>query len=389
MTPPSAADHPARRPTVLEIDLNALVANYRAATALAEGLPVLCVVKANAYGHGLVPVSRALLAAGATHLGVATVAEGEALRRAGIDVPVLLLGGYTVEDAEEIVALGLTPALFSRHLIKPLSSAAEKAGSVLAVHVKVDTGMGRIGFTPGEAPDVIDELSGMDSLLVEGVFTHFAEADLADSPAAAGQLEQFASVRAALGEKAENIPFWHAANSAALMRKLTGKDSAFPATLFRPGIMLYGAPPGAGFSTTTALSPVATWKARVIQVKEVPEGTSISYGRTFVTRRPSRIATLPVGYADGFRRHLSNRGQVLLQGQRVPVAGRVCMDMIMVDVTDLPGPVSAGDEAVLIGRQGEAEISATEIGTASGTISYDILCGISERVPRRYLPSDR
>lgn len=382
-----AASH-ARRPTVLEIDLNALTANFHTATALADGRPVLCVVKANAYGHGLVPVSRALLAAGATHLGVATVAEGAALREAGFDVPVLLLGGYTGEDAPEIVAAGLTPALFSRHLIDPLCRAAKEAGRRLSVHVKVDTGMGRIGFTPQEAPGVIRELAGMADLRVEGVFTHFAEADLADSPAAALQLKVFAEVHAALGEKADDIPFWHAANSAALMRGLTGGEGG-GATLFRPGIMLYGVPPGAGFSTSVTLVPVATWKATVVQVKEVPKNTPISYGRTFVTQRPSRIATLPVGYADGFRRHLSGNGHVLLQGQRAPVVGRVCMDMIMVDVTDLPGPVSAGDEAVLMGRQGAAEISATEIGTASGTIAYDILCGISERVPRRYLSSDR
>ncbi|MFQ5510047.1 MAG: alanine racemase [Leptospirillia bacterium] len=376
------------RPTVLEVDLDAIAHNLKVVTQLTNGLPVLAVVKANAYGHGLVPVSRTLLAAGAAFLGVATVSEGQALRQAGIDAPVLLLGGYLPEEADDIARSRLTATLFTTRQLASLARAAEVAGVRMPVHVKVDTGMGRIGFSPGEAAALLKKALDTPQLEVEGVFTHFAEADLADSPAAEQQLARLAGVRQVLGADGERIPHWHVANSAAVMREIMGGGDV-GATLCRPGIMLYGEPPSANFKSSVALSPVATWKARVIQIKDVPAGTRISYGGTFVTTRPSRIATLPVGYADGFRRQLSNRGEVLIRGQRVPVVGRVCMDMTLVDVTDLPqafgDDLSEGEEAVLIGRQGNEVISATEMGAASDTISYDILCGISERVPRRYL----
>ena len=373
----------AMRPTTLDIDLDALRANLDTAKGLAGGRPLLCVVKANAYGHGLVPVSRALADAGAAQLGVATVAEGERLRAAGITLPVLVMGGFLAGEAGAIAAAGLSPSVFQEQLIAPLAEAARARGITLEVHVKVGTGMGRIGFAADQAAEAIRKVMGTRGLSVAGVFTHFAEADLADSPAAAEQLERLAAVYRALGDDAGAIPFWHAANSAALIRQLEHGEWA-PASLFRPGIMLYGQPPSDGFQSPVPLHPVATWKARVIQVKEVPEGTPISYGRTFITRRRSRIATLPVGYADGYRRELSNKGQVLIRGRRCPVVGRVCMDMIMVDVTDLGEAVEVGEEAVLFGRQGQAELSATEVATACGTISYDILCGISERVPRHY-----
>lgn len=378
------------RPTHLDVDLDALIRNFRTAQSLADGRPVLCVVKGNGYGHGLVAVSRALSAAGASRLGVATVDEGLTLRREGIGQPILLLGGYLPEEAPDIVAADLTPALFHHGQIAPLARAARERGGPVPVHVKVDTGMGRLGFAPDEAVDVVRKVAAMPELDVEGMFTHFAEADLADSPAAEEQLARFRTVYRALGELARQVPFWHASNSAALMRRLGTEEGGIPpAGLFRPGIMLYGIPPSPGFEPPVPLEPVATWRASMIQVKTVPAGTPISYGRTFVTRRESRIATLPVGYADGYRRHLSNGGKVLVRGRRFPVVGRVCMDMTMVDVTDLPGEVGVGEEAVLLGRQGDDEITATELGTACGTIAYDILCGISERVPRRHLGRDR
>lgn len=373
------------RPTWLEVDLRALLANYRAAVRLADGGPVLAVVKGNAYGHGLVPVARALAgagAAGAAYLGVATVGEGEALRAAGIDSPVLLLGGYLPEEAPGIVALGLSPAVFAEAQVAPLAAAARAAGVRLPVHLKVDTGMGRIGVSAEAAPAVLRRLLAEPDLAVEGVFSHFAEADLADSPAAREQLARLLKVRAEAGPAGGAVRYWHTANSAALMRRL-GAGADVP-VLYRPGIMLYGHPPAAEFRVPVPLAPVGTWKARVIQVKRVPAGTPISYGRTFVTARESVIATLPVGYADGYPRALSNRGRVLVQGVPVPVAGRVCMDMTMVDVTDLHEPVAIGDEAVLMGAQGDAAITATDLARACGTIAYDILCAVSERVPRRY-----
>jgi alanine racemase len=371
------------RPTWLEVDLRALLGNYRAAVDLAAGGPVLAVVKGNAYGHGLVPVAWALVDAGAAFLGVATAGEGEALRKAGLTTPILLLGGYLPEEAPEIVALGLTPAVFAEDHVEPLAAAARARGTRLAVHLKVDTGMGRIGVPAADAPGLLRRLLDHPDLQVEGVFSHFAEADLANSPAAREQLSLLLKVRAELGAAGEGIGYWHTANSAALMRRLfAGSDVP---VLYRPGIMLYGHPPAAGFDVPVPLTPVGTWKARVIQVKRVPAGTPVSYGRTFVTARESVIATLPLGYADGYPRHLSNRGHMLLQGVPVPVAGRVCMDMTMVDVTDLPRPVAVGDEAVVMGAQGSAEISATAIAEACGTIAYDILCAVSERVPRRYV----
>jgi len=371
------------RPTWLEVDLRALLANYRAAARLADGGPVLAVVKGNAYGHGLVPVARALAGAGAAYLGVATVGEGSSLRAAGLEAPVLLLGGYLPDEAPEIVALRLTPAVFAEAHVAPLAAAARAAGVRLAVHLKVDTGMGRIGVPAEAAPALLRRMLADPDLEVEGVFSHFAEADLADSPAANDQLARLLKVRAEVGPAGGAIRFWHTANSAALMRRL-GAGGDVP-VLYRPGIMLYGHPPAQGFAVPVPLTAVGTWKARVIQVKRVPAGTPISYGRTFVTARESVIATLPVGYADGYPRALSNRGRVLLQGVPVPVAGRVCMDMTMVDVTDLHAPVAIGDEAVLMGVQGNAAITATEVAEACGTIAYDILCAVSERVPRRYV----
>jgi alanine racemase len=376
------------RPTCLEVDLPALRRNLATARTLAQGAPLLAVVKGNAYGHGLVTVARTLSGAGADFLGVATVEEGTALRDARIGGPVLLLGGYLPEEAPDVVVARLTPTVFTDDQIDALAAAARAAGARLPVHVKVDTGMGRIGFAPEDAPAAVRRVLEHPELVVQGLFTHFAEADLADSPAAAEQLARLVKVKAELGPVGERIPCWHAANSAALLSGLmdAGPGKALRA-LYRPGIMLYGEPPASGFATGVELAPVATWKARVIQVKTVPAGTSVSYGRTFTTARESRIATLPVGYADGYRRSLSNRGRVLLQGHRVPVVGRVCMDMTMVDVTDLPGPVAAGDEAVLLGAQGNERITATEIADVCETIAYDILCGVSDRVPRRYAGS--
>jgi alanine racemase len=254
--------------------------------------------------------------------------------------------------------------------------------------VKVDTGMGRIGFPADGAAAAIRRIQSHPQLRVEGVFTHFAEADLADSPAAEAQLERLAKVHAELGPEADRIGYWHATNSAALMRRLRPRGAAGPLrTLHRPGIMLYGEAPAPEFVPPVPLHPVATWKARLVQVKRVPAGTPLSYGRTHVTARESRIGTLPVGYADGYRRALSNQGQVLVRGRRVPVVGRVCMDMTLVDLTDLPTEVAEGEEAVLLGRQGEGAVGAAEIAALCGTIAYDILCGISERVPRRYAGS--
>jgi len=377
------------RPTVLDVDLDALRHNFQTASDLSGGVPLLAVVKGNAYGHGLVPVARALNAAGAAYLGVATVAEGQALRDARIGGPVLLMGGYLPEEAPDVVAARLTPAIFTTEQIEPLADAARAAGTRLPVHLKVDTGMGRIGFAPEAAADAVGRVAARPELRLEAVFTHFAEADLADSSAAREQLARLMKLRAELGPEGAGVALWHVANSAALMRGLRPEGEGVR-SLARPGIMLYGEPPSSDFTPPRPLKPVATWRARLVQVKRVPAGTPVSYGRTFVTKRESVIGTLPVGYADGYPRALSNRGRVLVGGRSVPVVGRVCMDMALVDLTDLArvaGGAALGDEAVLLGTQGEGRITATEIANACGTIAYDILCAVSERVPRRYAGS--
>lgn len=382
----------AHRPTWLEVDKSALLNNYRVAATLAE--PLLAVVKADAYGHGLVPVSRLLQTAGAAMLGVATVAEGEALRAAGITLPVLLLGGYLADQAAAIVAAELTPTLFEAAQLPAIAAAVQAAGKDdYAVHLKVDTGMGRIGVPVAEAAAWVDRIAATDGLRLEGILTHFAEADLDDPAAAVAQLAPLVALQTALGERGISVRYWHAANSAAVMHRLAAVGECRPyGNLARPGIMLYGLSPAPALATVP-LTPVATWKARAIQVKTVPAGTRISYGGTFVTDRPTTVVTLPVGYADGYPRLLSNRGSVLMQGRRLPVIGRVCMDMTLVDATSLPTRPRVGDEVVLLGRQvyeGQAdEVTAAELAGLCDTIHYDIVCGISPRVPRLYVGGDR
>jgi alanine racemase len=248
----------------------------------------------------------------------------------------------------------------------------------IPVHVKVDTGMGRIGIPPQDAPDFIDALHKLAGVDVQGLMTHFADADLRDKEFATSQLDRFETLLAELDARGINIPDRHAANSAAV---LDFRRALF--TMIRPGLMLYGYNPLEAGSGKAALEPVLSLVTRIAFLKKVPAGVPISYGRTFVTKRASIIATLPIGYADGYNRGLSNKGEALVRGVRVPIVGRVCMDMCMIDVTDVPG-VNEGDDVVLIGRQGKERITAEDIAVTTGTIAYEVLCGISSRVPRIY-----
>jgi len=364
------------RPTTARIDLNALSHNFREAMRRAAGRKILAVVKAGAYGHGAVPVSRHLLGMGASMLGVALVEEGKELRAAGIEAPVLVMGGVVPGQAEAIVSLGLTPVVFTRTFGRALSEAARRRGTKVPVHVKIDTGMGRIGVPPEAAPALIEELRSFDGIEVEGLMMHFAEADLKDKRFAAEQVARFEDLLKKLADKGIEVPLRHAANSAAV---LDYERALF--TMVRPGLMLYGYNPLEGDQSGAGLRPVLSLVTHIAFLKKVPAGTPISYGRTFVTGRESLIATILIGYADGYNRGLSNKGQALVRGRRVPVTGRVCMDMCMLDVTDVPG-VSEGDEVVLIGQQGSERITADEIAQATGTIAYEVLCGISSRVPR-------
>jgi alanine racemase len=366
------------RPTAALINLLALDHNFQEVRGRAGGRKVLAVVKAQAYGHGAVAVSRRLVDLGAGMLGVALVEEGRELREAGIHAPVLIMGAVFPGQADEVVRLGLTPAVASLAVARALSQAAQRRQAPVAVHIKIDTGMGRIGLSPEAAPDLIAEVMELEGVRVEGLMTHFADADLRDKQFASVQMDRFEDLITSLEKRGMSVPVRHAANSAAV---LDYRRALF--TMVRPGVMLYGYNPlegGAGAD----LRPVLSLVTRIAFLKRTPAGVPISYGRTFITGRESLIATIPIGYADGYSRGLSNRGEAIVRGKRAPVAGRVCMDMTMLDVTDVPG-VAEGDEVVLIGSQGAERITADDVAAKTGTISYEVLCGISGRVPRVYI----
>ena len=374
------------RPTYAEVDLAAIAANVALACRLAgPQAQVMAVVKADAYGHGAVPVAGAALKAGATWLGVAIPEEAIPLRVAGLTGRILVLGPIPPEQTDLVAAYDLDQCVCDLAQAEALGRTARAHGRTLSIHLKVDTGMGRVGLRPREVRGVAEKLAGLPSVRLVGVMTHFAEAEADDPEFAREQLARFAEgVRALSAVQQGGKLLRHAANSAALLCLPEARLD-----LVRPGIMLYGCHPrGRQRMAEPQLQPALRLRTAISQIQAVARGESVSYGRTFVAPRDVRVATLPVGYADGVGRLLSNRGQVLIRGRRVPIVGRVCMDMTMVDVTDLPD-VRVGDEAVLIGRQGEEEISADEVAELQGTISYEILSRIGPRVPRVYPPSSR
>jgi len=366
------------RPTWLEIDLAAIAHNVRLLAARAPGAEVMVVLKADAYGHGAVPVAHTALRSGATHLGVACVPEARALRAAGIRAPILVLGYTPGWQAREAVGLGLTLAVFDSATARAFGRAARALDARVAVHVKVDTGMHRLGVHPDGAADFVRELGTVDGLEVTGLFTHFACADDPSSTgraATAAQLEVFARVLGQLDATGDRPPVVHAANSAGVLCR---DDAVFD--LVRPGIAVYGLPPGPEVDVT-GFRPALTWKSQIAQVHDLDVGESVGYGHTWTTARPSRVATVPVGYADGLRRAPATWHHVLVRGRRAPLAGRVSMDQISVDVTDVDG-VRAGDEVVLIGHQGGLELPATEVAEWLGTSPYEVVSEILARVPR-------
>lgn len=366
------------RPTVATIDLDALARNYRALRSVAGGADLLAVVKADSYGHGAIPCSRVLEREGAAFLGVALTEEGLELRQAGLLARILVLGGAYGDRYDLLLGHDLTPVVFRREQLEGLAGAARALGRRAVAHVKIDTGMGRIGLQPGELAAFADA-AGALGVELEGLASHFANADLADHEQTRRQLELFAGAVEVLAVRGHRPTYLHLANSAA-----TVSTPASRGTLVRPGVMLYGLHPGDRFRSLVSLEPVLRWSSAVSHVKEVAEGTPISYGSRWVAARPSLIATVPVGYADGFDRRLTNVGEVLVRGRRARVAGTVCMDQTMIDVTDVPGVV-VGDEVVLIGRQGEEAVTADEMAARCGTIHYETLCGIGARVPRRFV----
>jgi len=342
---------------------------------------VMAVVKADGYGHGAVRVAHAALAAGASSLAVAYPQEVLELRTAGIDAHTLVMGLLPADNpdaVETIVKTGAAQAVADADAPRALGASAP-ADRPVPVHIKVDTGMGRIGIPPEEVLSYIEFLRTVPGIVIEGIFTHFPSADEADLSFTNGQVAAFKDLLQTIEGRGVTIFLRHMANSAGV---LAVRDAYI--NMVRPGIMLYGLYPSGEVERSIPLDPALSLVSAVRYLKRVPIGTPVSYGRTFTTSRPSVIATLPVGYADGYNRLLSNRGSVLVRGKRAPVVGRVCMDMTMIDVTDIEG-VATGDEAVLIGRQGDDEISADEMAGLLGTINYEVTCAISKRVSRVYI----
>ena len=372
------------RPTRAEINLENIGHNvHEFRWLLGPDVQIMAVVKADGYGHGAVETARKALRAGASRLGVALVEEGIELRRAGLEAPVLLLGYTDPAAVPLLLKYRLTPALSGLGQARLFSGSSAARGGTLPVHLKIDTGMGRIGVRPESAAAFIDAVSRLPGLELEGIFTHLSSAD-EDSEEAraytAGQLRLFDDITAAARQKGIALPLCHAANSAAAV--------FFPRSrcnMIRLGISLYGCYPAPWMknSAPVKLRPAMSLKSRIVFLKKVPAQTHISYGRSYCTTADSVIATVPIGYADGYSRRLSNSGEVLVRGRRVPIAGRICMDQMMIDVSAVKG-AAAGDEVVLYGNQGSENITVEEVAQLLGTINYELLCNVGKRVPRCY-----
>jgi alanine racemase len=366
----------------VEVDLSAIRRNVAAVRGLVGGgVAVLAVVKADGYGHGAVRAAKAAVAGGAAWLGVASAAEGAELRSTGIDAPILVLGCGLPEQAPEIVTHGLTQTLATWDMAQALSRAAAGEGREVAVHIKIDTGMGRLGVKPHEAAAFARLVSGLPGLRIEGVYSHLATADRKDPTYAREQARRFEQVLADLEHEGIRSALRHLANSAATVR--------FPEMRFdmvRAGLLIYGLNPLSQPLTEIELVPALAWKTRIACVKDVPAGEPLSYSGLHVTERPTRIACVPVGYADGYSRALSNVGSVLVSGRRCPVVGAVCMDQMLIDVGEVEA--KPGAEVVLIGEQTGERITANDLADAQGTVVHEIVARLGKRLPRFYLNDD-
>ena len=370
------------RPTRAIINLGALRHNIRQIrAALPDSTRFIAVVKANAYGHGVIPVSRTALGAGADWLAVAIPEEGIELRAAGFQVPILVMGMSLPHQAPLFVDHRLIAAVSSPASLQAFHAAALAKNTKVRVMIKLDTGMGRVGVQPAETLAFVRQALSLAGIEVIGLFTHFAAADETDPTFTQLQLDRLEEVVSLLAQAGISLPLVSAANSAAV--------DAFPAAHFdavRPGIILYGLPPAPDMALQLDLRPIMSLVTQIVHIKKVPANTPVSYGCTYRTFEPTWLATLPLGYADGYSRHLSNKADVLVHGSRRPIVGRVCMDQIVIDL----GPhcdASVGDEVVLFGRQNQAEITLTELAVLAGTINYELACAISPRVPRVYIDS--
>ena len=363
--------------TYVKIDLDIVRANFDAVQRKV-GVPVMAIVKADAYGHGAVQVAR-LLEGKCAFFGVSSMLEALELRQAGLKTPILILGQTPLTAFPIAIQEGIRPAIFHYEAAFALSRAAQAAGVEAPFHFAVDTGMSRIGFQPTEeSADICAEIAALPGLKVEGLFSHFATADCADLERSKQQAERFNAFDAMLKARGVHVPLRHLDNSAGLMNF----DNHYE--MVRSGIVTYGLYPSEEVSPRLLpLEPALTWHSRVTHVKTLPAGREVSYGGTFVTSRDTVVATIPVGYADGYRRSLSGKFYVLIRGRRAPILGRICMDQMMVDVTDIPG-VSLNDRVVLVGRDGDEVITMETIAAAADSFNYEFVCGISRRVPRLY-----
>jgi len=383
-TPPDLMAY--HRATRAEIDLNALRRNLGALrSALGAGVGVMAVVKADAYGHGAAACARAALEAGAASLGVGIIEEGIQLRESGIRAPILVMGGISGSEIGDLLHHDLATTVYTQSLVQAISKQAAQAGKRPRIHIKVDTGMTRLGISTNDFLCLAENAKNLGNLEIEGLCTHFSSADEEDDDYTLQQLSRFEAALGQLQTAGIRVPQIHCANSAAILKY---PQSRF--NLVRPGLILYGALPSPALQPYLEPvfggeppAPVMHLKSKIILIKKTARGTPLSYARKHVTRRDSLIATLPIGYADGLARSLSGKMQVVVKGKKAPQVGAVCMDMILIDVTDIPG-VQVDDEVTLFGGQGEQRIRVEETAAWAGTIPYEILCAVGKRVPRVY-----
>ena len=360
-----------------EVNLQTLRENFFKLQAFSQS-EIMPIVKADAYGHGVIPVVKTLMACGVQRYGVALLEEALEIKAVFPELTIMVIGATELDQSDALVKEDIIPAIFQLSHAQALSNAAVKQKRTARLHIKIDTGMGRIGFRETDFAEIL-KIAALPNLFIEGIFTHFATADQRDLSFAREQLKRFQSLYDRLKKVGLNIPIRHAANSAAIIQ--------FPESHFelvRLGISLYGLTPSSQVGGNIGLEPVMSWKAKVSHVKGIKTGETVSYGRTFQAAYHTRVATIPVGYADGLRRALSNHGEMLIHGRRSTMIGRICMDQTMLEVTKIPG-VQVGDVVTILGKDMHEQITATEMADWIGTISYEVVCGISKRVPRVYI----
>jgi alanine racemase len=383
----------ATRPTWAEVSLTTLRQNFRTVQKhVGANVTVCAVVKADAYGHGAVECSRALEAEGAKWLGVTSLDEAIPLREAGVRANILLMTGFWRGEESEIIRLHLTPTVWEPWHIETLESAAAALGVARQpVHLKVDTGMGRLGVSVEQLPGVLTALKAAKHLLLEGLSTHLASSEVMDAPSVAEQERSFEAARRMVREAGMEPAFVHMANTAAVISRPETWTNMKGNSMVRPGVALYGyylpfqraGREVSGGTLRLPVKPVLTWKTRILSLRDFPANQPLGYGATYVTKAPAHVAVLPVGYADGYNRQLSNRGRVIVREHYAPIVGRISMDLTLVDVTGIPG-IAVGDEVILLGAGAGLSVDALEHAELANSTPYEILCNISKRVPRRY-----